>query len=319
VLFFLVLAAGLSLKFLVPFVSPAPHIDVFYMMQSSARSLLQGLDPYMQTFADIYRGRGLSSITTYTYLPGNLLMTAPFFWLIHDVRLGMLAAECVLLFAVWRLARPFRAWAELLVLLFLFHPRGFFVIEQSWIDPLLLGALGAAVLLWSSGRERTAAVVFGWMLSLKHYLLFFPVHVLLLRPRLRLLPWAFLGLLLPVVPFAIWHWGPFLQNGVLFHLHEAFRPDNLSLGVPLRAYTGWRLGPAWSLLVGAMTSAATLKAFSALPRLQGFLLSAAITTFALFALGSQAFCNYYYLASGLIVLALASASFSHRSPLSPEP
>ena len=299
---------GLAVQWLIPWVSPEPFIDVYVMLQESARALLAGQDPYTATFFDIYGGQGISKpITTYTYPPANILLLTPFFALLGDVRFGMLAANLITILLLWRFARcEDDAWAELLVLLFVFHPRAAFTIEQSWVDPLILGVLSLALLLREQRREGWSAAAYGVMLAMKQYLVFFlPLWWLLERRPTYLLLGVLAGLL-TVAPFLVWHPGPAVHNGLLFHLSDAFRPDSLTLASFVYHATGMVAGRWLSGIAGIAFSAAALWTCRALPKPLGFVLASAVTFFALFFLGSQGFCNYYMLASGVILLAVAA-------------
>jgi hypothetical protein len=59
-----------------------------------------------------------------------------------------------------------------------------------------------------------------------------------------------------------------------------------------------------SFIVGLAVSLGTFFAFRHSPKVPAFLFSSAITTFALFLFGSQAFANYYYVVSGLVLMVM---------------
>ncbi len=306
--FLIVLCMGIAIQWLLPWASPAPLVDVFVMLQGAAKGLLYGHDPYTLTFVDIYGGQGISKpITTYTYPPANILLLAPFFAVFGDVRFGMLAANLVTLLLLWRLTRrDDDAWGELLLLLFLFHPRAAFTVEQAWLDPLILGVLSLALLLREEGERAWSAAAYGVFLSMKQYLVFFlPLWWLLERRPKHLLIGLCTGAL-TMLPFLLWHPGPAVFNGLLFHMSDAFRPDSLTVASLVYAKTGIAAGRSVSLAVGLVFAAATVWTCRRMPMPFGFLLASSVTFFAVFLLGSQAFCNYYMLVSGLLLLAVAA-------------
>lgn len=291
----------------VPAASPDPVVDVYRMMGRSADALLRGDNPYTSSFPDIYRGASVSKpLTTYTYPPGSLLLMAPAKALAGDVRFATVIALLAVVVALRMLAAS-AVWGEALALLFVLHPRTALLVEQTWIDPLLLASLAVALVAWTRGWERLGAAVFGFFVGLKQYLVFFPVHALLLKPRSRVVPWALAACLLPMLPFVFWQPSAFLHNGILFHLGGTFLPETLSLPALLYPLTGWEPGRGWSLLVGGMLSAITLRLCAPLPRHRGFAFAAALTTLGIFVFGSQAIANYLWLAGGIALLALATA------------
>ncbi|MEK7218622.1 MAG: hypothetical protein AAB728_04120, partial [Patescibacteria group bacterium] len=61
----------------------------------------------------------------------------------------------------------------------------------------------------------------------------------------------------------------------------------------------------WTLAVSALASVLSVPWFRRLPRATAFLSASVLTLFATFLFGTQAFANYYYLVSGLLVLLIA--------------
>src|SRR5262249_365127 len=129
------------LRALIPWGSPAPIIDVFVMFQESAQHALHGLNPYSTPVSDVYQGSQDFGyhIWGYAYLPTNLYAHVLAYAAFGDVRYGYVVAEAVCVGVLWWLGRHTgqRVVAELVVLLFLFHPRGLFVLEQAWTEPLI--------------------------------------------------------------------------------------------------------------------------------------------------------------------------------------
>ena len=157
--FFVAVVAGFGLRLAMLVVSPSPVIDVFVQFQESAQHLLAGLNPYTVPFSDVYHGThdyGYHALG-YAYPPANLLLQTVAYGLAGDVRYGCIAAEIVVAIALYRVARPApgRLVPMLVVLLFLFHPRGLFVIEQGWTEPFIAGAFG--LFLWLRDRRPESA------------------------------------------------------------------------------------------------------------------------------------------------------------------
>jgi hypothetical protein len=290
-------------------VSPSPIIDVFVQFQESAQHLLAGLNPYTVPFSDVYRGTRDYGYHTlgYAYLPANLLLQSAAYGLAGDIRYGYIAAEVVVAIALYRVARPApgRLAPMLVVLLFLFHPRGLFVIEQGWTEPFIAGAF--ALFLWLRDRRPESswpAAAYGLMLSLKQYLVYFVLHLFMIERRRKALAVATATGFLTLVPFLVWDPVSLYTYGVMFQLETPFRPDGLTVVAVLYRLFGFTAGKWLAALIGLGVAVYTYWRFLELG-LVGYLLAVTLTTFAIFLFGSQAFCNYYYLVSVLCLFAFA--------------
>jgi hypothetical protein len=307
--FLVAVVAGFGLRLAMPVVSPSPVIDVFAQFKESAQHLLAGLNPYTVPFSDVYQGTRDYGYHTlgYAYLPANLLLQTVAYWLTGDIRYGYIAAEVVVATALYRVAgaAPGRLAPMLVVLLFLYHPRGLFVIEQGWTEPFIAGAF--ALFLWlRDGRPGNlwSAAAYGFMLSLKQYLVYFVLHLFMIERRPKALAAAAGTGFLTLVPFLVWDPASLYTYGVLFQLKTPFRPDGLTVVTLLYRLFGFTAGKWLAALVGLGVGVYTYRRFRAFG-LAGYLLAVTLTTFAIFLSGSQAFCNYYYLVSVLCLFVLA--------------
>lgn len=287
--------------------SPSPVIDVFSMLRDSSTSLLHGLNPYTTPFVDPYGGDDSpwTAATALVYPPITLLPAVAGRMLTGDVRLfSAVSILFIGLFLWWVVRRKDETTGQFLCLLWLAHPRGLFVVEQSWVDPGALAVLCIALLLLRPGLLRSAAMTFGFFVSFKQYLVLAMLPALRITRSLRSLLWFLVPAALIALPFFIWDPAAFIQNAILFQLKTAFRADSLTLAAYLFNEHSILLGKWWTLFVGFGMSGMT---FLLPPTHQRatFVFSLAIIFLSLFFLGTQGFCNYYYFACGLILMALA--------------
>jgi len=105
-----------------------------------------------------------------------------------------------------------------------------------------------------------------------------------------------------------------MRSVVWLQTFETFRADSLSFLVWADAQGYGRGSFLWS--VGAALVAAGVSVFTTRNTPSGFATSTAITMFAMFALGSKAFCNYYYFVIGAMACALVA--FAGPDPRAPD-
>lgn len=299
---------GFGLRIWMITASPTPIIDVFNQFQESSAHLLHGLNPYSTPVTDPLEGIKNFGyhVTGYSYPPANLYAHVLSFAALGDIRYGYIACEIVAMVCLYSLApKTQKPATELLILLFLFHPRGFFTIEQAWTEPLLVGS--AAVFLWLAVKRPTSwlvPVAFGLFLSLKQYLVFFAALFFAMPKRCRLILPVSVIILLTWLPFLIWDAHSAVQNGLLFQFRTSFRDDGLTLASAIFRWFGWESTKWVAISVGAVAAAVTWKKLQD-GSIGGYLYSSLITTLAVFLCGSQAFCNYYYFLGTLVLFLIA--------------
>jgi hypothetical protein len=302
--------------------SPAPGIDVWQYQQRGALALLSGHNPYGIRYRNPYGpGTPLIAPSLLTadgrfvlanpYPPLSLLAVAPAAAL-GDVRWAMLAAVAAAAFLVWRLGRG-SLEAELAAALLLLQPQAFLVLELAWTEPLALSVLLLAILAarrtTTPGAGRLAWLPAGLAAGLaaasKQYvpLLLLPLlPVLPTEIRIRAAAVAVGAVLAVMLPFVAWDPGGFWRSVVEFQVRQPFRADALSWPAAIVALGGPPL-PSWpAFLLAGLALAATMR--RTLTPAQA-VLSGASAWLAFVAFNKQAFCNYYWLAVGLLCAAVA--------------
>jgi hypothetical protein len=313
------LAAHLALGLLMIHASPAPHIDVFVFQRDSARALLAGTDPYALQMPNIYgsaEGYGPELLTNgrlgfgFPYPPLSLELSTAGDWLGGDVRYADLAAMTI----TGGLISYLRSGSlpALAAALYLFTPRSFFVLEQSWTEPFVVLFVAAVVfcaLRWPKGLPYAL----GLFLVAKQYCpLALPLIALLAIPGggrrwyARQLGRASVVAAALTLPLAVLHPAAFVHSVVFLQLLLPFRPDSLS-------YAAWLAGPDGTapFNVGVAFVAAAVVIGLALWRMPrtpaGFALALSATFLTFFAFNKQSFCNYYFFIIGSLCVAIAAS------------
>jgi len=291
--------------------SPDPPIDVFTLHKDAVSALLQGQDPYDLPLVTLDRAEPPSPASPdeavgYPYPPVTLLSAVPGQLLLNDYRYSELVAQVAAVALIGYSSGGLAS--KLAAVLLLTTPRGFLVLELGWTEPVALLMLSLTTFLMSYGPVR-ASWAAGLMLATKQYLPFTGLAVLrsllldIDRWKTALL-WIVVTGAVCVLPFALWHPNSFMRSVVWLQTMEPFRTDSLSFLIWADSNGYGRGSFLWA--VGAALVAAVLSLFTTDNTPSGFATSAAITMFAMFALGSKAFCNYYYFVIGAMCIALAA-------------
>jgi hypothetical protein len=307
-----VLALNLALGVWMMKASPHPWIDVVTVHKAAIEALLQHEDPYRISFENIYGDEaknfynpaaiaGRRIAFGYPYPPVSLLFAVPGQVLFGDFRYAQLAALIAAAALIGRSAEGLAP--KLAACLLLTTPRGLFVLEQGWTEPIALLLLAATVFLMPR-RPLVGAWVGGLMIFAKQYLFLagppFLRYALGQRRRdvLPILGFAGLAAAAATLPFALWHPNSFMNNVIWLQTREPFRTDSLSY-LSWAARQGWGQGTFW-WAVGAACLAMVVSLLSTPNTAAGLCASITLYSLALFAFGSKAFCNYYYFVIGAL-------------------
>ena len=296
--------------------SPDPKIDIFPLHQQAAEALLSGKPIYepgvIQTL-ETYQNR--LPVDAYTYLPFGACLTTIAYALTHESRWAELIGQLTGALLLWIAARPSahihphgapraRVWGDLLAALLLFHPRGFFVLEQAWTEPLILPFLGGVVVLAQRRRPVAASVCLGLLCALKqHMILYLPFFALLPGIGFGGVVLAGLVALVTILPFVLQTPYGFYRGILGLHANGPFRADALAIPAYIFLRTG-RIVPTW---VGFLAALGPVALLARIRRELSTLLLGSCLAFGLFyVLGRQAFCNYYYLLDATALFAAAT-------------
>ena len=259
----------------------------------------------------------------YGYPPLTIYANALSYFLFREVRALWIVCDVFAALCIYLLARRLRPGpenrrhGELATLCFLFMPRSLFVLEQSWTEPLLVAAMGALALALAYGRGAVGVgALLGLWLSAKQYAVVAAVSLLRYlgatrRMLICILAAGATGLLI-LLPMALWDFGAMWHDVFGFFLGSAPRPDALSI---VGMLTRWKVDVPWWVVTPLWLGAVVFFTCAMRRGLSGWLFSAAGTWLVFFALGKQAFMNYFY----VILFALLLAAAATPAPQSPQP
>lgn len=294
-----------------PLVLPAPAIDVWTWTQGAVQALLHGTDPYHVRVTDIGGGAfnyGYS-LTVYPYMPATLLVCAPIVALLGDFRFLMalsLPATIALIRANGHRLCVSERLIDVVTLVILLHPRSLTLTAFGWTEPLLVltaAAFAYLVIRWPKGVGYVIAFLF--LPALKQYVVV-PVALFVAlkptRPSPRALAVGIAVVSLTVIPFLVWDWRATLW-GMVFQMIELRSPrlDSDSIVAMAAVLTGHYPARWWSVIAQFVAGGIVYWRRRS-GGVDALLVGSAVSLFATFLFGWQAFFNYYYFVSSLLLL-----------------
>lgn len=311
--FFISLAALSTVLFLVPSASPNPQIDVFPLTKKAIEYFLNGTNPYAVEYEE-----KLSTLFGYRpgygWMPGALVATA-LASLISDFRwifaLSLILSAAAVSLVAWNVRKNLEE-ALLFGLLWLSFPVSPFVVEQAWVDPLLIVSAGGVALGLFKRNFWFVGLSLGFHLSVKQYgMMTLAVTALWLWKKesfsyaAKTLGLALLVFLTFTLPFFLGAPKEFLQMAIFDIFGQAPRQDSFTLYALLKNHFDINLSDHWTVLMILGTLGAFfLKWQKAKPTLGQWALCLFISTCLGFLFARRAFCNYFHFSSYFLVIYL---------------
>ncbi len=311
--FAIILAGGFGLTLLAALLSGARDLVRGFTRIGADKNKLSGLNPYTQTYADLYNG-GYDYAPGLNYWPGYYFWSAPF-RLLGDIRLGSVVADAVTAVLLLKLTAKFGADESLqylMVLSWLSFPVSLFVLEQAWIEPVIVMLMTG--LLWCGLTKRwvAAGILLGILSGMKQHMLLLSALTLCYfyrhcarREFYKVLGWASATFTVTVALFLLVSGQAFIQQTIVTYFQRETRLDSLSLTAYLANEHGLIANNYLLItiyLIALLVSLALI--LRANPVTWSHWPAALFVSYGvLFLAGKQAFCNYYYLLAFIALLA----------------
>jgi uncharacterized membrane protein len=317
-------AAGaclVSARFLVPLASPEPFIDVFWINTWAVRDFLAGKNPYSQIYPDIYQG-AYGYQPGFTYWPAYLLAATVPGALHLDLRYLNIIADLAFAGLIgWRATRS-KATKDIaapMVFLWLAMPVSLFIIEQAWVDSVMLALAAGAAVAFGEKRVYLAATLAGTAAATKQYGFIVPGILAAAvfggsgwKQGIRFCAAAAVAGCAFLLPFVAWDVRAIYANTVQLLMTIPVRKDSLTIPALLINNFGWEI--PGGLLLSAYLAVFLACLWTALrrPAVSAVLFASALCYGFLFVMGKQASANYYALVLGLGVLGIIYATQEAR-------
>lgn len=309
-IFIALLFIAFSLRIITLVSSPKPYIDVFEILTKGSRELLGGNNPYQLNFQELYPG---VPANIFGYLPGIFIFTVPVVTIFQDVRVLMILAQLITVILLYKLINN-RGLKQLLILIFLFNPLSSFIIEQSWIEPLINMLIILFIYLILTKKRFLAAVIFGVFLASKqfHFLSIIPLTKLIGTFNKKMIAISFSIFFLIITPFLIISAKDFVNDTINYQLYQQGTSNtftknlihsSLSFNSLYFMFTGKDI--SFYLIILILLAIYIMIYFSGKRSVYWFVVSMSFWLFSFFLFNHMAFLNYYYQVSFLIILAQA--------------
>lgn len=303
-----------------PFVSPKPHIDVWVYAKLGADHVLSGESPYGKHYPDLYNGQ-FELTNGFVYWPVHTILFSINKFFVSDVRWILVLAHLFSLRLVYSFSKALKyndTQALMHTLLWAAFPVTFFVIENSWVDVMSITLLIAHSTALFKGRLRTAGLLLGLIVASKQYMVFFPIFGLIYvvkkfnwKMGITYTCYSLLSALIVFTPFLVWSFDEFIKDTFLDLLTLGARDDALSWVAYFIKYHGFTIPGKYTgiLYIVSFIGLIIISSRQKIPSLNTYHFSSIVMYSIVFLFGKQAFCNYYYMLS-IIVLMFAIYFYS---------
>src|SRR4030042_1705312 len=186
--------------------SPNPPIDVFYILRDGPRLLLEGKNPYQLNYPAPY-GVYIPQII-FVYGPLTPFIFLPSVILFNDPRYMLIIFDLASAFLIYKLGKSLKikeSFIKAIIIIFLFHPLFPFMIEHTWLEPVMTFLLLLGIYYFSrQPKSLKGPLVFGAMVAVKN-VYFLPLAVYLATQKSKLIKyfWMILAPIVLSAPFLI--------------------------------------------------------------------------------------------------------------------
>ncbi len=287
-----------------------PDVDIYRITKYGPLQLLSGQNPYVSSGGNY---------EAYTYGPASVFLFAPFDFVLHDPRYLLILSNFFVAFALYKISRMYfsrKEEAEILSLLYLFHPRYANLLNSTSTDVVIVGLLALALLGFASKRIYWFGIGLGLLFGVK--ILYAVPFLFLLKYRNFPFRKTFIAgavtLLLLYVPFLISNSNAFIYSSILFHFKQTETLFLQKAVVTLGAFINrqWSYFPSSNIfmIVNLITVTLLWLKIKSTNKFDGVLVIIGFVFLICLFLSQQALPGYYFVASSLLLFAL---SFSGKN------
>lgn len=305
---------GILGRILILLASPSPKIDVYDMLKNGPIYLLQGKNPYSAVYPPRYQG---VVPNYYTYFPLSFSVFGPANLLFGDPRVTFIFSDLMIVFLFFKILDKIKSTLGyskyLLPLIFFFHPSSSFILEQSWIEPLIFMMLVVFIYteIFLKKLRKFSFLVLGLFWGVKQSMLILLPFFIFFRHIRKFTIIKALGLVfISVLPFLLWSYRDFYNDTIKFFLVYPSRYDSLVLNSFIHHTFGKDLSKqVMYLLWLAVFGFSFARKFTTWSK---FVMTLSFFLFGFYLFNKLAFIHYYYFVSSLLLFAVVLCVWEER-------
>lgn len=281
--------------------SPNPKIDVYDILQTSSLEITKLKNPYQLTFGENYLYPGKPS-PYYSYFPLSFIFLIPSRVFFGDVRFTLVFANIIVAAIMYLLLKKtnFKNTSILVPLIYLYNPLGTLIVEQSWLEPLLICMFALfGYFLIHKKKQLIAFLVASLIVGIKQDMMFLVPFIIRFRKiHFKKIILSFLPVVLIISIFFFLSPKDFLNDTFIEPITRESRLNSLSIPTLLTELT--RIDFKLIRIIPIILLLFLLK--KPFIRLSELLTSFIIFFLSYLLFSTNSFLNAYYLASSLLLL-----------------
>lgn len=294
--------------------SQHPIVDTMVVLKEAPMMVLRGLNPYAERFSAVYP---TIDPTYYNYLPASFLFLIPFVYFFDDPRYGTIFAMLIITLVIYRIIKKSKRQntASWLILIILFLPRSFFILEHMYLDPIIMSVFAVFMYCTAINRKALSYVLLSFFFLFKQtpwvtFPLFLSPFIITMTKHMKYILAFTIPFVLPLYYFFL---NPvaFTQD-VLTGLSKISITSPIASSLTLQTFlsrTGISLEPPDGLILPLIVVCIIYALI--LWKKPSLCYSIAFVVFCFHFFSYHAFFNAYYFVSLFLVLDIASTDMYH--------
>ncbi len=294
----------LALSFWTIINSPAPIVDVFVILKEAPLKFINGINPYSANFTQIYAN---IKRTYFGYLPFSFLFFLPFVIFLGDPRYGIIFANLISVYVLNKIFKKRGSPKNLscFLLMFLFAPRGFYMLEHTYLEPIIFSFFLLYLFFYTKLNYGKASIFLSLFFSFKqNYIVLFP---LIITKRYLLKLREFTNLILLLLPsliplyFFLIDKQSFIRNTILI-MNPNVLPSPITNSLSLQTFLVRMINANNLSLSGIMVFFLLIIYIICIRKKVSVILKVALFLFFFHFLMYQSFFNHYYIVALFLLL-----------------
>lgn len=291
-----------------------PDVDIYNIVKYGSLRFANGISPYDSPGTNPSLQFNQIHYEFYTYGPASVLLFLPFVILFQEPRILLIVCHFIVIYCLYKLSlgsKQTMKEAQLLVLLYLFHPRYPNFLMYSVTDVVIVGLLALAIWLISIKKIKAAAITLALLVGTK---IFYGIPLIFLLKykslnKMTLIIFGMTTITLIYLPFLLMNPRYLIESTVTFHLLQVHTLELQQRVVTFASFLNrqWNVFPSPIYFLIANISLIVIFWFLIRPtdKLDRIMIVTGLVFITSIFFSQQALPGYYFVGSFFLLLALA--------------